>query len=290
MTFLLLSALLFADTPSEPDQPSDSTDTAQPGPDSEADQEPSPQIDTSTSSETVIEGGGEIIIYGERELAQKRGLLDSQLQDQGYTVKKRTDDRTVYRPVVYWKPSVIIYDEGYMIIRRSPFRMEPWVGGKKGNKLRYLSCIPPFTILCMRSGWLVSNRKLEHSKTKIVEESTPSLEAWQAVVFALSTENRLQNEIPKMLDELWFDGLNIDNQDEIISTQDERRERIVQFWESRSCTPEGERARLLVEDYILYEVQRSESPFGTQEIAGLDNTSCGHVLGSRLTENINTDK
>ena len=105
-------------------------------PESDSSPEPNPKTEDSpaesespATSET--ESSGEIIIYGERELARKRAILDSQIRVQGYGTVKKSENKTVYRPDIAWKPSVIVYDDGYMILRRTPVRFEPWFREKR---------------------------------------------------------------------------------------------------------------------------------------------------------------
>lgn len=239
-----------------------------------------------TTTPVIATNSGELIIYGERELARKRGILDTQLREQGYNTVKKKDGRTVYRPDIAWKPSVIIYDEGYMIVRRSPVRFEPWVRGKKENKLRYLSCIPPFIVLCVRSGWLVNERRLAHSKEDVIETSMPSFEAWQEQIIAQATQNRLQNEVPLQLDSLWLDGRSLVDSEQIFESITDRKSELLQFWESRTCTPEGEQVRILIEDYILYEIQNSEYAFSKTELAELPQNACEINLAERLTDEL----
>lgn len=248
-------------------------------PDLEAQAPTAPPNTEDISSE---DGSGEIIIYGERELARKRAALDGQIRAQGYSTVKKAEGRTIYRPDIAWKPSVIVYDEGYMILRRTPVRFEPWIQGKKDNKLRYLSCIPPFTVLCVRSGWLVNGRKLAHSKEEIVDTSLPAFESWQAQIIAQATENRIHNEVPKALDALWMDGISITDPSIQLADPAERRAELLQFWESRACTPEGERVRLLIEEYIVFEVQSSSHPYPT--LSEITPEACGRKLAERLTE------
>jgi len=276
LTLILWISLALAE-PSEGDSSQDAASEES----SEAADEPSPS-ETPVPLPLTVDGDGEIIIYGERELARKRSALDRQLRAQGYSTVKKADGKTIYRPDIAWKPSVIVYDEGYMILRRTPVRFEPWVQGKKDNKLRYLSCIPPFTVLCVRSGWLVNGRKLAHSKEDIVSNSLPTFEAWQAQVIAQATENRIHNEIPQLLDELWLEGRSLLSKEVQLDSYDMRRAELVRFWENRACTPEGDRVRLSVEEYILFEVQNSEHPF--PDLSLLSQEACGIKLTERLTE------
>ena len=62
----------------------------------------------------------EIIVYGQREVEQRRVLLDRQLEDNGYREGIRKGNKVVYRPDTVWHPSVIVYDSGWVDLRRTP--------------------------------------------------------------------------------------------------------------------------------------------------------------------------
>ena len=109
-------------------------------PESDSSPEPNPKTEDSpaesespATSET--ESSGEIIIYGERELARKRAILDSQIRVQGYGTVKKSENKTVYRPDIAWKPSVLVrrwlHDS-----RRTPVDLNP--SGKKDKNVIFI--------------------------------------------------------------------------------------------------------------------------------------------------------
>ena len=80
----------------------------------------------------------EIVVFGELEVARRRALVARDLRGLGYRAGRREQDRTVYRPAEPWRPTVVVHDEGFVVVKRSPVRFEPWLRGR--SKLRYLSC------------------------------------------------------------------------------------------------------------------------------------------------------
>ena len=145
-----------------------------------------PNEDSNIESNEVDE---EITVYGKREVDRRRNLLENQLEDNGYRTGKRKGDKVVYRPETVWHPSVIVYDSGWVDLRKTPPRFEPWIGGSPDNKWRYLSCIPPFGLMCIKaSGWLITKRRAQHSKTNVIDTHISTVQYWQESVVGLATQ------------------------------------------------------------------------------------------------------
>lgn len=202
--------------------------------------------DESPDEASTEEADDEIIVYGQREVDRRRTILDNQLESNGYRQGIRRGDRVVYRPETVWHPSVIVYDSGWVDIRKTPPRFEPWIGGHPDNKWRYLSCIPPFGLMCIRaSGWLISKRRAQHSKTAVVDNNIETIQYWQKSVQGLAIQTRMDVELPNQLDSIW-------NNTEI--SQDERIKKLLDLWSSRTCTPEGDMAASVIGDFLIYEI------------------------------------
>jgi hypothetical protein len=220
----------------------------------------------------------EMIVFGDLEEQRRRQDLTATLLDLGYRPgRDRNSGRTVYRPEVAWHPSVIIDDDGYAIIRRSPVRFEPWVEGR--SNLKWISCIPPFTVMCVRiGGRVVSERKLRHKKQFVAEGIDPALDVWREVLVANAMGRRLGEDIPDMLEAVWQHG-EVPLGDPLEAYSD-RRAAILTFWASRACTPEGAAARELAADFVRYEIQASAHPVPADEQAAAESASlCGDRLG-----------
>jgi len=214
----------------------------------------------------------EIIIYGQSEVERRRKLLEKEIIKTGYREGIRRNDKVLYRPEVVWKPTIVVYDSGFVDLRKTPPRFEPWIKGPKTNKWRYLSCIPPFTLMCIKaSGWLITKRRAQHSKTKAIENIIDSIQSWQEAIVVVATQRRLQEDIPDFLDELW-------NGESVLSMQ-QRKEEILGFWSSRTCTSEGDNAAAVIADFIEMEIQYSKTPVSKKEKqTAEEQSSCQRIL------------
>ncbi|MFT5679996.1 MAG: hypothetical protein ACI8RZ_000901 [Myxococcota bacterium] len=244
----------------------------------EPDTEDSSFEDPIINEEMIVGADEEIIVFGELEIARRRGELESDLRDLGYREAKTKNGRTTFRPEVAWHPSVIIDADGYVILRRSPIRIEPWVEGR--TKFTWLSCIPPFTPMCIRiGGWIVSNRKLTPKKGYVAEAIDPRVRQWRAAIVTSAMGKRLGEDIPDMLESVWTLGTMPGQEDTAPMSIVERRAALLSFWSGRACTPEGAQARELVEDFLSYVVQDSPHPVTAEEQARASAESyCGLAL------------
>ena len=230
--------------------------------------EESPEDSPAPSEEEVATGEGEeLVVYGELEVARRRRAVDQRLRAYGYKVGVKKEDRTIYRPEVAWKPTVVVHDEGFVIIRRSRVRFEPWVKGR--SKAVWLSCIPPLGLMCIKlGGLLVSPARLHAQKGRTLDAMDTPLDAWQEAIMANATEDRLHRQIPDELDALWTDGTRLGGVREApLADPADRRQAILAFWAGRSCTPEGAEARTVAALFLEYEVQTSPFPVTPAELA-----------------------
>ena len=223
--------------------------------------------------------GEELVVYGELEVAKRRSALDRRLRAYGYKVGVKKDDRTIYRPEVAWKPTVVVHDEGFVIMRRSRVRLEPWVKGR--SKAVWLSCIPPLGLMCIKlGGRLVSPARLHAQKGRTLDVMDVPLDAWQEAIVANATEDRLHRQIPDELDALWTSGVRLGGATgSPLPTPEDRRQAILAFWSGRSCTPEGAEARRVAALFLEYEVQDSAFPATRAEVAKAQaNQRCDDML------------
>ena len=228
--------------------------------------------------EMTIDANEEIIVFGELEVARQRAALEADLRDLGYSEAKTKDGRTVFRPEVAWHPTVVVYDEGFVVLKRSPVRIEPWVQGR--TKLVWLSCLPPFTPMCLRiGGQIVSARKLHPKKGYVAAAIDPRIRQWRAAVVSNAMGTRLGEEIPDMIESIWTLGVMPGQEDAAPMSIPERRAALLAFWSGRACTPEGAAARTLVEDFLNYVVQDSAHPVTAEEqVTASTESYCGLTL------------
>lgn len=243
--------------------------------------EPAPQQTppaTGTNKASPAQADAEVVIYDQMVVAKKKQALDKNLRQLGYRPGDDKGDRVVYRPETVWKPTVIVHDDGFMVMRRTRPRFEPWVKGK--SPYRWLSCIPPFTLMCIKmSGWLVSESRLTPQKGRVAEAVDPELRAWREAVIARNFNRQIGVELPQSLDGLWLEGLPLEGDDPPIADPSLRRAALLRHWSSRACTPEGQEVREVIELYLALEVQRSPFPVTPEEEAAAEAAqACGDRL------------
>ena len=224
-----------------------------------------------TETETLPIANEEIIVYGQKEVDRRRKQLENQLYDQGYREGIHRGNKVIYRPDVVWYPSVVIYNSGWVDLRKTPPRFEPWIRGNPNNPWRYVSCIPPFTFMCIKaSGWLITKRRAQHSKTAVIEKNIDGIRYWQEALRGVALQHRLEVELPEQLDTIWLSSPQL--------SDTERKAQIMALWTSRTCTPEGKEASVVIGNYMAYEIHPT-SPFTTEEITSLHNKNiCGFSL------------
>jgi len=236
--------------------------------------------DTGEAPEEPPPASEEIIIHGQMEIARKRAQVIQNLKHLGYREAARKDGRSIYRPKAPYKPTVVVDDDAWIHVKRSPVRVDP--PGKKENKLRYLWCLPPFTITaaCVQvGGQVISDRKLAHFKDDVARATDFEIRQWRDAVIAHAMDKRMGEEIPDMLDGVWEQGRTEASDGPILTEHIDRRRLILEFWSSRSCIPEGAEARRIAEDFITEIIQHSENPATASEIlAANERQRCSDSL------------
>lgn len=221
----------------------------------------------------------QITVYGEREVQRRRNELARELKRLGYHEGRHHDGRTVYRPETPWFPEVVVFDDGFVVMRRSPptFGMPPGV-----SKWWDLAC-PLVPHMCIHlGGQLVSPRKLSQVKGKVLAGMRPALHAWQEAIVAHAIDERVNGELPGLLDAVWHSGVPIEPDDPPLTTPAARRAAILDYWVTRTCTPAGAKVRSAVAEYLENEVQSSQFPVTAAELAQVNaRDPCGDPL--RLT-------
>lgn len=251
-------------------------------------EEPSPETSAETSERTDAEvtveaeddSDDELIVFGDLQIAERKRELDVGIRNQGYRAGDRKDGRTVYRPEIPWKPTVVVHDDGFVQLKRSPVRFAPPGQTSSSSKLRYLWCLPPLTPMCLRvGGQVVSKKKLDPQKARVLVATHDHVEGWTDAIAAKATSEKVGQTLPDALDRLWLDGVPLRGRDGRHATPDLRRADMLDMWASRTCTPEGDAVAEVIALFLEYEVH--DSPFPTtpeEQEAANSATSCSRRL------------
>ncbi len=216
----------------------------------------------------------EILIVGDSAVQKARHEITRSLAEQGYVPKRQRDGVTVYLHPVPYKPKVLVYDDGFVVLRRRGFAYTPPNVGNvpRGMEigLRTTLCILA-PIYCFHApGLLLSPARLEQQKELVVENVKDEVRAYSDALASRALGDRMA-EVADLLDAIWLRGQQTDT-GEVLRSPAERRSALLLFWASRADNDYGDAVRVLVEDYMNYEVQVSPFPFTEAEVAEPNRT------------------
>jgi len=207
---------------------------------------------------------GETIIVEDTRVALMREELEKAILDMGYHIKHQEDGRTVYRPDVAWHPTIVVDEDGFVLLRRSPakFGTDPRLSA--GDRVLAWVFCPLNPSMCVHlGGQVVSKAKLDAKKGAANDATNEQRIAWDEALHDRGQARRVV-EVTDALDHLWDEGVPIDAPGAPrLATPPERKTALVEFWATRTDTPEGAEVQALVRDFLLYEV--SESPWPVTE-------------------------
>ncbi|MEQ1564746.1 MAG: hypothetical protein ABMA64_03825 [Myxococcota bacterium] len=210
----------------------------------------------------------EVIVYGELRVKQAHDALIEQLAEMGYDGQVLDlGNHTVYRHDSPWKGEVVVYDDGWMQVRRQPFYVEgvelPWA--KRNSPVAWAGClIWPWACLKL-SGSTYGERKWRQVEDEAAFELDPKLRVWGDRIADLAVDRKVE-ALPDRLTLLWRDGAPLDD-GPVLATPAERRRALFEFWASRTDTVWGREVQRAVEAFCRAEVQTSEHPFTPEELA-----------------------
>ena len=211
----------------------------------------------------------EIIVHGQTVIAAKKKALENKLRRMGYRKFIRKKGRTIVRHELSYRPTMVLDDDGWVHLKRNPIRFEPpGKAADRTSKLKYLWCLPPFTPMCVKiGGQIVSRRRLQGYKGRVASGSRSYVRDWQSAIVSHAMDQRINTDIPNMLDLIWTRGKTHEEDDLFLESIKQRREAILSFWATRTCIKEGDQARSVARDFIIHEVQVSEYPASADEIS-----------------------
>lgn len=242
------------------------------------------------ATEPPDDGDYEVIVYGQLLVEQARQELVHELEQEGYALAKDKGDHVVYRHAQPWKGEVLVYDDGWVRVRRQRPHVEPVDAPflPEGSPLSWAACaVVPWR--CVRiGGWTVSGRKYQAQQSRVVVAMEDEATVYGDRVADLAVD-RAANDLPERLEALWYEGVPLRDGDPVLVTPADRRAALLDYWEERTCTPWGDTMRDAVEAFLRAEVQTSEHPVTVAELADLDaRCRCPRSLdlGVRDTESL----
>ena len=209
----------------------------------------------------------ELFVYGELRVEQARQQVIANLEKQGFTVTRDKGDHVLMRHESPWRGDVLLYDDGWMRVKRQPVRIEgremPWA--ERNTALAWMGCVV-WVPLCIRpAGQTQSGNKWGGHRAGVVQRLDVDMDVFGDRVADLAVDRQLET-LPERLEALWRDGRPLEGEG-VLQTPAARRRALLGFWESRVENAWGDRVRESVEGFIRGVVQHSEHPFSTDEVA-----------------------
>lgn len=263
-TLLLLCALAAAAPEAEP---GGSPSPPSPAPAETNAAEPEPEAEEAKPN-------AEIVVTAAPPVARARDELSQALRAQGYRAGVRRGEWTVFRSYTPYRPDVRVHDDGWIDVRRAKIRVHP--PGKsfadEGSPISWLWCALPVALpFCISvGGQVISPAKLHALKEDVYEGTREEVAALGDAVTQVRMEQRLNVDIPSQLEALWAE-------EQVPAAI--RRAALLEWWDSRTETPEGEAARDAASAFMNAVVQTSTDPFSAAEIAAYNKRrSCAREL------------
>ena len=239
----------------------------------------------------------ELDIHEAPEVRRARAQVALALRGLGYADAGRRGDARVLVAKDPWMPMVLLYDSGWVDVRRRPLvAVDPGDAFREktalwqGHALRamggrpsaeeaaiidetagtMLLCDAWTGVLCVSpAGWLVGKKRIARVEEDVFAAAGPPIAAWRDTVAARRHTARMTREIPAELAGLW----------EAAAPATERRAWLYAWWDGRTDTPDGRAARAAAEAFLSDVVQASAEPFPREE---LDALNAGRVSAEPL--------
>jgi hypothetical protein len=228
-----------------------------------------PEDDEISSEEEAAE---EVIVYGEILVARARRRIVNELESQGYRREIERDGKVIYRHDSPWKGQVVLHDDGWVQMERSPLRFQPKAAdrGATPSATQWMSCLT--IVACLRPGGiLISKRKLATQKRRTYDGVAGEIHDWSERIADLAVDRKVEG-LPERLTEMWEHGVPLDGHQPLVTVA-ERKAALLSFWATRTDTVWGEEVRQTVEAFIRGEVQYGEHPFTDDEITAFNAVS-----------------
>jgi hypothetical protein len=208
----------------------------------------------------------QMVVIGDPLVDQARRELIHQLEQQGFTRAERVDGYLRLRNEAAWMGEVRIYDDGWVMMKRQPVRVEAPDLGNVPEPLAWATCLVVPTGCVRLGGPMLSKRRWLGVQERTLESLKPALTGYSDRVADAATDDTLE-KLPQRLEALWERGEPLNAAERPAATYAERKSALLEYWDSRTDTVWGDRVRATVETFVRAEVQTSEHAFSGEEIA-----------------------
>jgi hypothetical protein len=205
-----------------------------------------------------------VLVVGEHVIAEARADVVRKLGILGWRGREARDGSFRFSGPEAWMGKARLYPSGDLVFSRVPLTIStpyfPNVQYDAFATIHGMPSGPQTTNVDVRSP---SKAKVEAVQQEVQAAVQPEVAAYREALQRRAL-GALLSELPARLDRLWTDGVGLDNQP--LATPAARRAALLDYWGSRSDTPEGRAVMRVVESFLRNEVQASEHPLTAEEI------------------------
>ncbi|HJN74540.1 MAG TPA: hypothetical protein QGF58_11455 [Myxococcota bacterium] len=218
----------------------------------------------------------QILVSDDAAVAEARNAIAKELIAMGYSARRK-GDRVFYHHDTGWRNTVVIHDDGWMYIRkRNPHIQKPrTIRGAWWEGVPVVEWTPCLVnpLACVSLGsWTVRPQLIEQDKERVAGAAGGLVADYGDAVAGRELAKKVYEDLPDWLDGIWYEGTDAWHDVPPYETPEERRRAILDYWISRTDNPYGDAVRVAVEQYILFEIQTSPTPYTDDEIAWANAT------------------
>jgi hypothetical protein len=264
-----------SDAEEVPAQPA-GTDAADPA--SEAPSSP-PEAAPDAAEDEDEDEAEVVLVVGRQAIRDARDRVVRKLEDLGFKATRRSDDVVILRPPESWMGKAKLFATGDLAFGTPLlFVSGPRETGGDFTGSRGAAPLDNDQLIYDRDGrsgtvgvsvGAPSKRKVDAIQARVRAEVEPLVLDYRAKLQAAWLA-RYVGALPERLDAVWRDGTPLGEAGSL-DTWSARRGHVLDFWATRTDTPEGRVVSRVVEQWLRAVVQPSEHPLTAEEIAAAES-------------------
>jgi hypothetical protein len=205
----------------------------------------------------------EVVIVGEHVVSERRAAIVRRFESLGWVARERADGAVVFRPPRAWMGRARLFDTGELtfaspVVALMDTQQQP--SNAYDPQLATSGFRQTQTVNAELSLPSPAAQRAIHAEVRAAV--APELAAYQDAL-RLRGFGRYLDALPDRLAALWQDGVGLDRA--AVPEIADRRAALLDFWATRTDTPEGRATSRVVEAFLRNVVQTSASPIPAAE-------------------------
>lgn len=205
-----------------------------------------------------------VIVIGQQQVRAARDQVVREMEALGWKTRRKRDGRVVFRGPEPWMGKMILNENGVVDFTTPSIAF----GGTTGVDVDYSatprSNMDPQTGSAGVAIGFDGKKKAAALQAEIRAAVADDVATWQDMIRKRGF-GRMIESLPERLDAVWDKGEALDGG--TASTPEARRKSILDYWASRTDTPEGRLVMRTIEGWLRNVVMLSEHPVTREEAA-----------------------